>query len=136
VTEPITTSIATALATGVTAAVSDGVRALITQLASLVRERFRRSPHDQDVLESATRAPRDNSTVQRLSEALDQHMRDDPAFAARLRTLWAEIAAAEAGERDQLTNVVNGEVHGSIVQARDVQGGITFHSPPQPPSQR
>lgn len=132
-TEPLTTSIAAALAAGTTAALSDGVRALVTQLASLVRERFRRSPSDREVLASATHAPRDRTTVRGLAEALDRHMRDDPAFAERLRAIWTEIAAVEAGDRDQITNVVSGQVHGSVVQARDVQGGITFHAPHRPP---
>jgi hypothetical protein len=138
VTDPITTSVATALATGATAALSDGVRLLITKLASLVRERLGRHPSDQEALESATRGPRDDITVQRLAAVLARHMRDDPVFAEQLRTLWTEIAAAAAHHGDQITNVASGPVHGSVVQARDVQGGITFHAPappsPHPPN--
>jgi hypothetical protein len=127
VTQPLTSTIAVALATGASAALSDGVRALLTQLAARVRERFRRNSSDQDILESAAHGPRDDGAVERLAEALDRHMREDPAFAGQLRSLWTEIAAA--GRRDEITNLVAGEVHGSVVQARDVQGGITFHAP-------
>jgi hypothetical protein len=128
VAEPIATAIATALASGATAALSDGVRTLLTNLASLVRERFRRNPSDQDLLESVARAPRDDTTVERLAETLDRYIREDAAFAGQLRSLWTEVTAA--GRRDEITNLVTGDVHGSVVQTRDVQGGITFHSPP------
>jgi len=83
--EPITTSIATALVTGVTAALSDGTRALVTKLASLVRERLRRNPSDPDLLESVLRTPRDETAVRRLAALLDQRMREDPQFAGRSR---------------------------------------------------
>lgn len=129
--EPLTTSIATAIVAGAASAVSDGVRALITKLASLVRERFRRTPSDQEILESAVGAPRDHTTVLQLAEALERHMRNDPTFARNVRALWMEIQT-EAGVRDQVTNVVSGQVHGNVVQARDVQGGISFGAQPSP----
>jgi hypothetical protein len=129
-TEPLTTSIATALVAGMAAAANDNVRALINGLVSLVRERFRRTPSDQETLDSAVRAPSDPTTVRRLAEALDRRMRADPAFAQQLRARWAEIVAAEAALRDQVANTVKGPVRGNVVQARDVQGGITFNPPP------
>jgi hypothetical protein len=130
-TDPFTTSIATALAAGATAALGDGVRALITRLGALVRERLRRSPPDDEVLTAVAGDPRDPDSVRRLAGVLDQHMRDDPEFAERLRALWTEITAA-ARSGDEITNLVHGEVHGSVIQARDVQGGITIHPPPKP----
>jgi hypothetical protein len=129
VVEPIATTIATALASGATAALSDGVRALLTKLATLVRERFRRNASDQGLLESVGRTPCDDASVERLAEALDRHIREDAAFGDQLRSLWTEVTAA--GRRDEVTNLVTGDVHGSVVQTRDVQGGITFHSPPR-----
>jgi hypothetical protein len=129
-TEPLTTSIATALVTGAAAALSDGVRTLVTKLASLVRERFRRNPSDQEILDSAVSAPSDHTTVRGLADALDRHMRADPVFARQLRALWTEIVAAEAGACDGVSNVIRGQVHGNVVQARDVQGGISFNAPP------
>lgn len=132
-TDPLTTSIATALATGATAALSDGVRALITKLATLVRDRFRQNPPDEETLVAASSNPHDLDAVKRLAELLGQRMRGDPEFAERLRALWTDIAAAGPGHRDEITNVVSGPVHGSVVQARDVHGGITFHGPPRPP---
>lgn len=134
--EPITMSIAAALVGGVSAALSDGTRALVTKLGSLVRERLRRNASDDDLLESMLRAPPDDTSVRRLAELLDQRMREDPQLAGELRSAWREVAAAMEAEPDSVANRVNGPVHGSVVQARDVQGGITFHHPLPPPPRR
>lgn len=128
--EPLTTSIAAALVAGTAAATSDNVRALINGLVSLIRERFRRTPSDQETLDSAVRAPSDTTIARQLAEALDRQMRADPAFAQELRARWAEIVAAEVVAGDQVANTIKGPVRGNVVQARDVQGGITFNPPP------
>lgn len=73
-TDPLTTSIATALATGATAALSDGVRALITKLATLVRDRFRQNPPDEETLVAASSNPHDLDAVKRLAELLGQQI--------------------------------------------------------------
>lgn len=130
--DPLTTSVVTALVTGATAAVSDGARTLTTKLATLVRDRLRRrSPEDQDALDAAVQHPDDPVARRRLVEVLGEHMRDDPAFAQQLRALWSDITADER-HGAEITNVVSGQVHGSVVQARDVQGGITLHGLPRP----
>jgi hypothetical protein len=131
--DPLVTSIATAIVSGTAAAVGDGTRALLTKLAGLVRERLRRRPPDNGVLEVAISDPDDQGAVRRLAETLDQHMRDDPAFAKQLRAVWSEITATEARHRDDVSNTIGGPVHGSVVQARDVSGGITFQQPPRRP---
>jgi hypothetical protein len=137
VTDPITTSIATALATATTTALTDGSRALTTKLAAFLRERFRRDPAGQDALEAATHGPRDHAAVQRLAELLDQRMRDDPVFAQRLRALWADAPTADSQHPDEITNTFSGPVQGSVIQARDVSGGINVNEPPRPhPPQR
>ena len=128
-TDPITSSIATVLVAGATAAVTDGGRAVIATLVNAVRERFRRNPSDQDTLDAATRSPNDPAVLRRLAELLDVRMRDDPGFAERLRSLWDGVAAAEATHHDEVTNTVSGPVRGSVVQARDIHGGITFNDP-------
>lgn len=129
-TDPIATSIATAVATGATAALTDATRTLITKLANLIRERFRKKPSDQDTLEAATRNPDDRDAVGRLAALLEQRMREDPHLAQHLQALWCDIAAA--GGHDHVTNTVSGQVHGSVIQVRDVYGGITINKPPPP----
>lgn len=128
--DPLTTSIATALVTGMTAALSDGTRTLLTKLATLIRDRLRRRS-DQDTLDAAIRDPGDHDTIQRLADLISQHMREDPTFAQQLQALWRDINST-AGHNDQVANIISGQVHGSAVQARDVQGGITFNEPSRP----
>lgn len=88
--DPLTTSIATALVTGMTAALSDGTRTLLTKLATLIRDRLRRRS-DQDTLDAAIRDPGDHDTIQRLADLISQHMREDPTFAQQLQALWRDI---------------------------------------------
>lgn len=127
--DPLTTSIAAAVATGATTALADGVRSLVTRLATVIRDRLQRDPSDQDALDAATRDPGDTTAVRRLADLLEQRMRDDPGFEDRVRTLWSEISVAS---HDKISNVVTGTVHGSVIQARDVHGGIAINQPPQP----
>ena len=130
-TDPLATSIATAIATGATTALGDGVRAIVTKLGQLIRKRLRRNSPDQDALEAAIETPRDTAAVERLARIIEQQMRDDPAFAEQVRDLWTSYKDAE--HEGAVTNAIHGTVHGSVVQARDVQGGITLHTPPPTP---
>lgn len=127
-TDPIAASVVSALITGTSAAVSDGTRSLLTKLAALLRDRFRRKPSEVGVLEAAIAKPDDPAARQRLVALLEKHLRDDAEFAEALRRIWAERHAARS---DEITNVVTGTVYGSVVQARDVSGGITLHGPQQ-----
>ena len=130
-TDPIISSVAAAVAAAATTAIADGGRALITKLAALLRERSQREVAGQSALaavEQTTLAaveqnPQDAVATQRLAELLDQRMRDDPVFAHRLRELWEDTTSTASG---QVANTVSGEVRGSVIQARDVHGGITF----------
>jgi CRP-like cAMP-binding protein len=124
----LTTSIATAIASGATAAISDAARALVAKLVAMIRNRLRRTISDQDTLDSATRNPTDADAVRRLADLLERHMREDPEFAQQLRALWAEFTTAYGA----VINVVHGQVHGSVVQVRDVHGGITLNRPQAP----
>lgn len=120
--DPLAASVAAALVSGVTGALTDGTRALVNKLAGLVRERFRR-PAEGEVLDTAIDAPENTAARRRLTELLERHLRDSPEFADRLRALQREIAARDD---HAVVNTHTGEVHGSVVQARDIQGGITF----------
>ena len=131
-TDPFTTSLAAAIVTGVTRAVGDGTRALLTKLATLVRERFGKRSSDLDTLEAACRDPGDQDAIRRLSDLLSRRMHEDPAFARDIRALWHDIRLG-TGQGDGVTNIVQGPVHGSVVQARDVRGGIEFNEPPRSP---
>jgi hypothetical protein len=55
-----------------------------------------------------------------LSETLERAAEADPGFGAELR---AHHAVTQTG---RVTNQISGTVHGNVVQAGDIQGGIRF----------
>lgn len=60
--------------------------------------------------------------------ALAAAMSDDPVFGAEVRRLWVQIEGQQVSDADSVTNTIPGQVAGNVVQARDVQGGISFGS--------
>jgi hypothetical protein len=70
--------------------------------------------------------PGDPARAEAARRALEELAVVDPEFAAALREWWAGtdrlVHEAEAGN----VNVIRGNVHGHVVQARDVQGPISF----------
>jgi hypothetical protein len=92
-------------------------------LLALARRAFKRSQAAQGALEQA--ASGDQQAATQAAEHLVAQSRLDPAVGEALRA-WMTHALAQVG---QVTNVVSGEarVRGSVVQARDIQGPVTFH---------
>ncbi|RZS37528.1 hypothetical protein EV193_10583 [Herbihabitans rhizosphaerae] len=66
--------------------------------------------------------PEQERTAQ-LASALETATTADPAFAESVRTLWREHEA-------EVHNEISGEVHGNVVQARDISGNISFGGSP------
>jgi hypothetical protein len=68
----------------------------------------------------------DPARAEAARRALEELAAADPEFAAALREWWAGtdrlIREADAGN----VNVIRGDVHGGVVQARDVHGPISF----------
>ncbi|MFL6073003.1 MAG: hypothetical protein ACJ73S_06350 [Mycobacteriales bacterium] len=86
-------------------------------LSSLVRRALGREP---------ARPPADDeATAGELAAQLLELMRSDPEFAAALREWFAGAAHLGGGD---VENVIQGgaQVQGPVVQARDIQGPITF----------
>ncbi|MBB4687174.1 hypothetical protein [Amycolatopsis jiangsuensis] len=109
--EPILTAVATALATKA----AQG-------LYELVKRKFSKDEKAVATLESAT--PDNPASIQALAERLDTESREDPAFAAELRTKFeVHQSASEGGVNNQVSHVAEG---GKVVQARDVHGNISF----------
>jgi len=92
-------------------------------LLSLARRAFKRSHAAQGALEQA--ATGDQAAAAQAAEHLLAQSRLDPAVAAALRA-WMTEAGAHAGD---VTNTISGQarIHGNVVQARDIEGSITFH---------
>lgn len=97
-------------------------------LYDLVKERFTGRKKALAVLEAADGAAPESSQVLALADELQTAADYDPAFAEQLRAQWAALkAGATTADVESVTNSVSGTVHGSVVQARDIHGNITFH---------
>jgi hypothetical protein len=106
-------AIATTLATKAAGTLFDLVKAKLGK----------RGSKDVAVLDAAVAAGPESAEVGQLAEVLDAAQQEDPGFAEQLRTEWR---AVQAGSGD-VTQTVSGKVSGNVVQARDIQGGITFN---------
>lgn len=106
-------AIATTLATKAAGSLFDLVKAKLGK----------RGAKDAAALEAATNAGPESPAVGELAEVLDAAVVDDPEFAEQLRTEWRSVQSGSGDVHQSIT----GNVSGRVVQARDIQGGITFN---------
>lgn len=97
-----------------------------TGLYELVKKKFAGNRDAEAALDAAEGAPEGSQQVQELAAALDTAEREDPDFAEALRTEWEQVSVHQQAESGGVTNQVSGTVHGNVVQARDIQGNISF----------
>ncbi|MEU4243448.1 hypothetical protein [Actinoplanes sp. NPDC026619] len=124
--EEILAAVALTLATKSSEALAEGGRAVFAALARLVRRRFQGDDAAQTALAEAEADPSDDARVQSLREELARAAAEDPAFDHELRRLWQNLTAYSRADNDGVVNNLSGSVGGNVVQARDVQGGISF----------
>jgi hypothetical protein len=100
-----------------------------TALTGLVRRAFggRDRSRPMRAVAELERDPGDPERVEELAGALAAAADLDPEFAADLRG-WLDRAEQIGGE---VTNRIGGsaQVHGTVIQARDIHGSITFGDP-------
>lgn len=123
-----TAELAVALAGKVADRLAEAGRAAFQGLVGLVRRRFQSDPAAQEALEAAEADPSDAERLDQLRAALDRLAAEDPAFGAELRSLWRDLQPHLTASSGGTINTVSGNVSGNVVQARDVQGGISFGS--------
>jgi hypothetical protein len=97
-------------------------------LYNLVRNKFKGRKQALDTLNAANGAPKDSPQVIALAEELATAEAYDPQFSEQLRRGWAEIQTHNVASGDGVANSVSGNVKGSVVQARDIHGNISFGS--------
>jgi hypothetical protein len=107
--EPILISIAAALAAK-----------SATSLYDLVKRRFVGRKEATAALEAAESKPPDSPEVAALATHLAAAEATDPAFGMELRHTWQQVSA------EGVNNQITGNVSGKVVQARDIEGGISF----------
>lgn len=101
---------------------ADGIEAA-ERLVSALRARFRRDARAREALEVMFDEPGDAAARGDLESLLRDRIREDAGFAAWLEALWGETAP-DINADDSSANIVHGTVHGDVIQARDVHGGI------------
>lgn len=98
----------------------------VGNLYDLVRQKFAGRREAMAALEAAQGAAADSPQVQALSEELSRAESSDPQFSAELRALWREVSVEQHVDRGGVVNQISGNVSGKVVQARDIEGGVTF----------
>lgn len=91
-----------------------------------VKQRFAGRRAAAAVLETADGAAPDSAEVRALSEALAAAEKADPEFGVVLRSLWHAESVAQQADRGGVANQIAGSVSGKVVQARDIQGGVSL----------
>ena len=124
--EDIWTAVALTLATKAVEGLAEGGKAAFAALARLVKRRFHGRGSAQAALVEAEADPADDIRIQSLREELAQAAAEDPAFGHELRRLWRDLSPHLVAGTDGVVNNLSGSVGGNVVQARDVQGGISF----------
>jgi hypothetical protein len=109
--EPILVSIAAALAAK-----------SATSLYELVKRKFTGRKEATAALEAAENAAPDSPPVATLAAHLAAAESEDPAFSVELRHTWQQVSADHGG----VVNHITGNVSGKVVQARDIEGGVSF----------
>jgi len=109
--EPILVSIAAALATK-----------SATSLYDLVKRKFTGRKEAAAALDAANGTAPDSPEVAAVAAHLAAASEEDPAFGVELRNTWQQVSASQGGVVNQIT----GNVSGKVVQARDIEGGISF----------
>ena len=107
-------------------AVGEAGKSAWTALTELVGRRSERQRVAEAVQDAAER-PESNGRALVLAELLDEAAAADPGFADQLREWFEESQrVVDGGGTGNVRNEVSGQVSGSVVQARDITGGINF----------
>ena len=94
-------------------------------LSSVVRRLFGRRSTSVEAVKRLGERPGDADAIRALAQALVDDSSRDPQAAAQLRH-WIASAQETMAADERVTNTVTGDVPGSVLQARDIQGNITF----------
>lgn len=116
--DPVTLAIATAVAGKVSESLTDAAKALLTRLRKAIRHRGAEEPDTPATLASAQDDPDDETTVRQLAERLANS--DDP----EIRRLTTELRPHFATGEGAVVNTVHGQVTGTVIQGRNISGGI------------
>ena len=118
----------TADAPGLIAGISPSWSALLT----LIQDHAKGDPALKHALTAAQQQPGNQTRINNLKEALELQAQRDPAFAEHLRSLRTQAHTEPHSSQGETVNQISGVVHGQVVQARDIHGGLIVGHPPSP----
>lgn len=125
-TDPFLDSLAAALGGQVAKALGSAGSKALEKVRELVRRRSEDDPETAAALEAAEQPSAGRPEAEALAQRLEEAGAEDPDFAERLRSEGAEVHQEISASGDGVTNVINGSAK-NVVQAREVNGGITFN---------
>lgn len=125
-TESIMAAVATALTTWGTTAFTESGRAAAGSLISLLRDRFGRGTAEREIVEDVLAGSADADAALRLARILEHAAEKDRQFGNDVSDCWRRISAPVHASDGGVANSIEGGVSGSVVQARDVYGGISI----------
>ncbi|MBV9451785.1 MAG: hypothetical protein JO345_38445 [Streptosporangiaceae bacterium] len=123
--DPITTAIATAVASGMGQSLTDQAREVMTALVRRIREKFKERPAAETTLAAARDDPGSAERISEFAHALDEASREDPEFSRQIREIWAQIRLSTIAGDDAVVNTFHGRAD-KVVQLRDVHGDINI----------
>ncbi|HEX6528014.1 MAG TPA: hypothetical protein VF070_49525 [Streptosporangiaceae bacterium] len=123
--DPITTAIATAVASGMAQSLTDQAREAFAALARKITEKFRERPAAQAALAAARDDPGSATRINELARALDETEAEDSEFGRQIRQLWSQVRLTSVARDDAVINTFHGRA-GKVVQVRDVHGDINI----------
>jgi hypothetical protein len=135
--DPVSVSALVAVLSKVLGSAADEAgRQLWQSLGSVVRRSFNRQGIARRELDTLPNTPNaavdDPAVIRRLAAALAAEASGTSSAASALRE-WLEVADRTLNSDESVHNAITGTVHGTIIQARDIHGGITLHPPPGGP---
>jgi hypothetical protein len=128
--------IASAIASGAGGAFGAKGAETVEHLISALREKLRGNPAARGALEISIENPADMAAGGRFLALLRDHTAKDAEFRAWLADTWSEVRPALEADASHSANLISGTVHGHVVQARDVHGGIHLGPADQGPPAR
>lgn len=125
-TDPFLDSLAAALGGQVATALGSAGSTALRKVRELVRRKSEDDPETAEALEVAEQPSSGQAEAEALARRLEEAGAEDPDFAQQLRSEGAELHQEISAAGDGVTNVINGSAK-NVIQARDVDGGITFN---------
>jgi hypothetical protein len=125
-TDPFLDALAAALAGQAVTALGAAGKKALDKIREVVRRKAENDEETQAALEAAEQPSAEQPQIRALAERLDHIAQRDPEFAETLRTEGAAVHNDITASGNSVVNQNSGDVK-NLIQARDIQGGITFN---------